>query len=48
MEYILPARFDQTEIQGLRSTVGYVSLSDMKAEDLGVLILQKLGRIPSS
>lgn len=43
-EYILPARFDTTEIPGLRPTIGYVNLSDKSPEQLGELIIQKLGK----
>jgi len=43
-EYVLPARFDDSEIPGLRPTVGYVDIKEMPADDLGRLILQKLGR----
>jgi DNA-binding SARP family transcriptional activator len=41
-EYILPARFDDTEIPGLRPTVGYVDLRHILPEELAYLILQKL------
>lgn len=44
-EYILPARFDDTEITGIRSTIGYVDLSKKTPEQLGKMILQKLGRL---
>lgn len=43
-EYILPARFDDTEIPGLRKTIGYVDLRRKSPEHLVILILQKLGR----
>lgn len=43
-EYILPARFDDTEVPGIRPTLGYVSLIDKSPEDLGRLVLKKLGR----
>lgn len=42
-EYILPARFDDTEIPGLPPTVGYIDLRKKTAEELGELILKKLG-----
>ncbi len=45
-EYILPARFDRTELPGIRPTLGYVDLSAKTPSQLGVLILQKLGREP--
>jgi len=44
-EYILPARFDDTEIPGIRQTIGYVDLSKKTPEQLGKMILQKLGRL---
>lgn len=43
-EYILPARFDDTEIAGLRKTIGYVDLRHKSPEQLAALILEKLGR----
>lgn len=43
-EYILPARFDDTEIPGLRHTIGYVDLRSKLPEELGGMILAKLGR----
>ncbi len=43
-EYILPARFDDTAIPGLRPTVGYVDLRTHSPSVLARLILQKLGR----
>lgn len=44
-EYILPARFDNTKIPGIRPTIGYVDLSKKTPEQLGKMILQKLGRL---
>jgi len=44
-EYILPARFDDTKITGIRSTIGYVDLSKKTPEQLGKMILQKLGSL---
>lgn len=41
-EYILPARFDDTEIPGLLSTIGFVSLSDKSPKDFCEIICQKL------
>lgn len=43
-EYILPVRFDDTEVPGIRPTVAYFSTSDKSPTDLGNAILQKLGR----
>lgn len=42
-EYILPARFDDTEIPGLRRTVGYVDLASVSPIELADLIVEKLG-----
>ena len=44
-EYILPARFDSTEIPGIRPTIGYVDLLGIQPEELGKMIIQKLGRL---
>lgn len=41
-EYILPARFDDTEVPGLFSTIGYISLKGMSPENFSDLIAQKL------
>lgn len=41
-EYILPVRFDDTEIPGILDTVGYVSLHERDPEDLAILIEEKL------
>ena len=43
-EYILPTRFDDTELPGIRPTLGYVDLACKTPDQLGALILQKLGR----
>jgi hypothetical protein len=45
-EYILTARFDDTEIDGVLSTVGYIDLRRHSPEEVCVLIIQKLGRSP--
>jgi hypothetical protein len=42
-EYVLPARFDETELPGLPPTVGYVSLEDTAPNGLAELINTKLG-----
>jgi hypothetical protein len=42
-EYILPVRFDMTEVPGIRPTLGYIDISSLEPETLGGLILQKLG-----
>ncbi len=46
-EYILPVKFDDTELEGIRSTIGYISIKNMSPEDLANLILQKLGQEPN-
>jgi hypothetical protein len=43
-EYVLPARFDDTEIPGLLPTIHYLDLKTLTPEQLGERILQKLGR----
>jgi hypothetical protein len=42
-EYVLPARFDDTEIEGLLSTIGYVDLKVLSPVELAVMVLEKLG-----
>jgi hypothetical protein len=42
-EYVLPFRFDDTELPGLRRTVGYLSASEINAAELADLINKKLG-----
>jgi hypothetical protein len=46
-EYVLPVRFDDTEIPGLRSTIGYIDARHTTPDHLVQLILQKLGEPPS-
>jgi TIR domain len=41
-EYILPVRFDDTPVEGLPNTVGYLSLHGKEPEDLSLLIVEKL------
>jgi hypothetical protein len=45
-EYILPVRFDDTEIPGLRSTVAYIDARSITQDELIALILEKLNRPP--
>jgi hypothetical protein len=47
-EYILPARFDDTEIPGLRPTVGYLDLTDLSPSQLADRIKEKLGPRPTT
>jgi predicted RNA-binding Zn-ribbon protein involved in translation (DUF1610 family) len=42
-EYILPARFDSTEIPGLLPTIGYVNLRKTSPSRLADMIVEKLG-----
>ena len=42
-EYLLPARFDQTELPGLPPTIGYLDLNEVAPQELAVMILEKLG-----
>ncbi|MFD1059686.1 toll/interleukin-1 receptor domain-containing protein, partial [Paracoccus fistulariae] len=50
-EYILPARFDDTEIPGVLPTVGYISLRNRSPEDFVSLVTKKLvssgGSVPT-
>ena len=50
-EYILPARFDDTEIPGVLPTVGYVDLRGRSPEELAALVERKLvdagGSVPT-
>jgi hypothetical protein len=41
-EYILPARFDETEIPGLLPTIGYIPLKDKTPTDFSEIICKKL------
>jgi len=41
-EYILFARFDDTEIPGVRPTVGYISLREFTPQKFAQMIIQKL------
>ena len=41
-EYILPARFDNTEIPGILSTIGYISLNNRDPSSFVEVILKKL------
>ena len=43
-EYILPARFDKTEVPGIRPTVAYIDLVDKSPKEFGEIILKKLGK----
>lgn len=42
-EYILPARFDATEIPGILPTTHYINISNMTPDDFSEIVLIKLG-----
>lgn len=46
-EYILPARFDDTEIDGIRPTLGFIDLRKISPEQFANKILKKLKKEPS-
>jgi len=41
-EYILPARFDDTELPGLRPTIGYIDLRKQNPQSFAELIIRKI------
>jgi hypothetical protein len=43
-EYILPARFDRSEVMGVPPSVHYIELADKTPAQFGKLILEKLGQ----
>lgn len=45
-EYILPVRFDETEIPGVLPTTAYLNAHDKLPEDITRIILEKLKRSP--
>lgn len=47
-EYVLPARFDETEIPGIRPTVGHVDLRRTSPTELARLVAEKVGPRPRS
>jgi hypothetical protein len=42
-EYILPARFDNTEIPGILPTIAYIDLKDYSPQEFAKLIKEKIG-----
>lgn len=44
--YILPARFDETELPGMNDTVGYMDLRSLTPDQFAALIVQKLEETP--
>lgn len=47
-EYILPARFDNTEIDGISPTVNYIDLSSETPESFAKLIIEKVNKFKKS
>lgn len=43
-EYILPVRFDNTPIPGLRPTIGYLDLQSISPEELSDMTIKKIGK----
>lgn len=43
-EYILPARFDDTEVPGLRHSVGYIDLQQYTPEEFADIAVRKVGK----
>jgi hypothetical protein len=43
-EYILPAKFDDTELPGVNSTVGYIDCNKISPKDLAKLAARKVGQ----
>jgi hypothetical protein len=41
-EYILPIRVDDTDLEGLPPTVGYLSLTEHSIEEIAGLLIRKL------
>lgn len=46
-EYILPTRFDDVEIEGIRPTLGFIDLRETSPSQLAEKIILKLGKEPS-
>ena len=46
-EYILPVRLDDTKIDGIRSTIGFLDVSKMTPEELANKMIEKLGKEPN-
>jgi hypothetical protein len=44
-EYLLPVRFDNTQIPGILPTTGYINLNKISPENLAEMIKQKIGHI---
>jgi hypothetical protein len=46
-EYILPARFDDTELPGIRPTIGYINLKDYSPNEFADLLMRKIKLEPN-
>jgi len=46
IEYLLPVRFDKTEIPGILSTTGYINALEYSPKELSEFIKKKIGPIP--
>lgn len=46
-EYILPVKFDGTELDGIRSTLGFLDIQNTTPEELAHMIISKLGKEPN-
>lgn len=47
VEYILPARFDDTEIDGIRPTLGFIDLRKISPDEFAYLVMKKLEKEPA-
>ncbi len=47
-EYLLPVRFDKTEIPGIRPTLGYINANDYSPKELAQIFKDKLDEAQSS
>lgn len=43
-EYILPVRFDDTDIPGILDTVGYIDARELSPDEIADMVMEKLGR----
>lgn len=46
-EYLLPVRFDDTEIPGIHPTVGYIDLKEVTPAELAAMIKEKVRGLPA-
>ena len=43
--YVLPARFDKSELKGLRSTIAHIDLENITPKDFAQMIIKKLRKL---